>query len=140
MKVRDLMAQPTISIATDETCRRAAELMRDFETGSLIVTGSDGIIVGIVTDRDLVIRCMALDANPDTKLIGDICDLHPTTVTADMDSEEAVLLMQSSGVRRLPVVDTTNHAIGMLSMDDIASDIRRYIDAFVAVAGQYSRS
>ena len=139
MNVKELMAQPVIQVSAEDTCQRAAQLMRDQQAGALVITSKEGIVQGIITDRDLVVRCMALGGDPGLRLVGDVSDLHPTTIQPDMDVEEAMELMRGAGVRRLPVVDGQSRAVGMLSMDDVAKDVRRYVDAFATVASQYSR-
>ncbi len=140
MKVQDLMTQPVVIVTTGDTCRKAAQVMRNSETGALIVVDKAGTVRGIVTDRDIIVRCVALGSDPEVKLVRDVCDLEPVTVAPDVDAEDALELMETSGVRRLPVVASDHKPVGMLSMDDVARHVRRYVDSFTSVAAQYSHA
>jgi CBS domain-containing protein len=140
MRVRDVMVAPAIEVAPGDSCQKAAELMRDFKTGALVVTTDQHILEGIITDRDLAIRCTALGCDPSVEKVGDFCDLNPSSIRPDADLEQAAEAMRAAGVRRLPVVEDSNRVLGMLSLDDIALDLRRYFDAFAEVAAQYRRT
>jgi CBS domain-containing protein len=139
MKVRDVMTTAVVEIAATETCQTAAKLMRDREVGILVVTADGRVINGVITDRDLVVRCLACGGDPSTKRIGDYMDRHPATVEGDLELERAVQIMRNACLRRLPVTVGGARVIGILSLDDVASDVKRYIDGFLSVAGQYSR-
>ncbi len=145
MKVRDVMASHVIEVRQTDTCERAAQLMREHRTGSLVVVTREDVIAGVVTDRDLVVECVALGRDPKEQEVGqcvatDYANMsHPATVEANMELEEAVDLMEKAGVHRLPVTEDGVHCIGILSLDDIAEDVRHYLNAFLAVAGQYHR-
>lgn len=140
MRVRDVMVSPAIEIRAGESCQKAAELMRYYKTGALVVTDDEHILEGIVTDRDLAVRCMALGGDPSVEAVGDFCDLNPSSIRPDEDLEQAAEIMRTAGVRRLPVVEDTNRVVGMLSLDDIALDLKRYFDAFAEVTAQYKRT
>lgn len=139
MKVRDVMTISVVEVAAEETCQHEAKLMRDQEVGTLVVTTDGGIIESVITDRDLVVRCMVLGGNPDAQQVSDYMDRHPTTVDGDGEHERAVQMMRNAGLRRLPVTVTGARVIGILSLDDVALDVKHYLDGFLSVAGQYSR-
>ena len=139
MKVRDAMTTSVVEIAADETCQTAAKLMRDQEVGILVVTTAGRVLVGVITDRDLVVRCMARGGDPNTERVGNYMDLHPATVEGDLELGRAVQMMRNACLRRLPVTVGGARVIGILSLDDVASDVKRYVDGFLSVAGQYSR-
>ena len=139
MKVRDAMTMNVVEVAANDTCQRAAQLMRDHDVGTLIVTREGRLIEGVITDRDLVVRCMSLGGDPAEHHVADYMDQHPTTVDADIELERAVQMMRNARLRRLPVTVSGSHVIGLLSLDDVALDVKHYLDAFLAVAGQYSR-
>jgi CBS domain-containing protein len=132
------MTTKVLEVRPEENCQHAAELMRDHGAGTLVVTTGDHMIEGVITDRDLVVRCTALGGDPAAHTIGDYMDRHPTTVDAELDLERAVEVMRNTGHRRLPVTERGIRVIGMLSLDDVALDVKHYLDAFLAVAGQYS--
>jgi signal-transduction protein with cAMP-binding, CBS, and nucleotidyltransferase domain len=138
MKVRDAMASPAIEISAEQSCQQAAAMMRDFGTGALIVVAeTEGRRTeGLITDRDLVVRCLTLGVDPSKQLVGKYCDYKPATIGADEDLETAIEIMRTAGVRRLPVTDGGS-PVGMLSFDDVAVDVQRYLTSFLALASQY---
>jgi CBS domain-containing protein len=138
MKVRDVMTTKAVEVEASADCQHAAQLMREHSVGTLVVATADHLIEGVITDRDLVVRCMALGGDPARQQVGNYMDQHPTTVDADLDLERAVDVMRNSGHRRLPVTERGTRVIGMVSLDDVAVDVKHYLDAFLAVAGKYS--
>lgn len=138
MKVRDIMTTSVAHVRANDSCQRAAQVMRDRGVGMLVVTGDGRVIQGVITDRDLVARCMSLGGDPAEQFVGDHMDRHPATVEADTDLERATDMMRNAGLRRLPVT-VAGHVIGILSLDDIALDVKHYVDAFLSVAGGYAK-
>jgi CBS domain-containing protein len=140
VKVRDVMVSPVFEVSPTDSCQRAAELMRDFNTGALAITTEQHVLEGFITDRDLTVRCTALGCDPSVEQVGDFCDLNPVSITPDVELETATEVMQTAGVRRLPVVEASNRVIGIISLDDVALHLRRYFDAFLDVVAQYRRT
>ena len=138
MKVRDVMTTSIVEVGLDETCQTAAKLMRDKRVGLLVVTKGGRSLQGVITDRDLVVRCMALGGDPATQRIGEHVDRRPATVDGDVELERAVQIMRTAGLRRLPVTVAGAKVIGILSLDDVAVDVKQYLNSFLSVAGQYS--
>ena len=100
----------------------AAQLMRAHHVGNLVVVDSPANgtkPVGIVTDRDIVIEVVATGASVDALTVGDIMSAGIVTVTEDTKLMDAVALMRSKGVRRLPVVDSNGKLAGILTVDDV---------------------
>ena len=119
MKVREVMTTDVKVIGCDDTLRRAAELMRSCDIGSLPVS-RDERLVGMVTDRDIVVRAVAEGLDLDTPvsrvMSGDL------TVCCDDDTvEQAADKMSDHGVRRLPVVDREGRLVGFMSLSNVAS-------------------
>lgn len=144
MKVRDVMTTPIVEVLETDSVQRAAELMTSRGTGALIVTDKDHFIRGVVTDRDLVTMCVAIGYDPKTLPVGDCvaedyAGSHPTTVRPDLEVEDAIEVMRRAGVHRLPVTEDGLHALGMLSFDEIAVDVKNYLDAFLSVAARYHK-
>jgi CBS domain-containing protein len=145
MKVRDVMSAPVVQVKASDSVRQAAELMAKNRTGALVVVDSNGNIAGVVTDRDLVTECIAVGQNADSFQVGncvasDYANMqHPTTVKPDMEIEDAIHVMEDSGVHRLPVTEDGLKALGMLSFDEIAADVQHYLNHFLSVAGRYHR-
>jgi CBS domain-containing protein len=92
--------------------------MRDRDIGDVLVV-DDGSIRGIVTDRDIVVRCVADGADLENAKVGDVCSADLTTVTADATVEEAARIMRDSALRRLPVVDR-GAPVGIVTLGDLA--------------------
>lgn len=104
MKVRDLMTSSPVSLGPEDACAQAAALMRQEDCGSIPVV-KDGKLVGIVTDRDITIRCVAAGKDPKTTPIAEIMSADPVTVAPDSDANEAAQMMAEFQVRRLPVAE-----------------------------------
>ena len=104
MKVRDLMTSDPATVRPEDACARAATLMREEDCGSLPVT-KDARLVGIVTDRDIVIRAVAAGRDPKTTPVSEVMSADPITIAPDTDADEAAKTMAEFQVRRLPVVE-----------------------------------
>ncbi|WP_217639336.1 CBS domain-containing protein [Salinihabitans flavidus] len=118
------MSSPVISATPETTIREAAERMRENDVGALPVLQL-GRPIGIVTDRDIVIRALAAPGfalGPDTS-IGDILTRNVITCFVDQDASEAAALMGEERVRRLLVIDRSGTAVGILSVGDIAEHV-----------------
>ncbi|MDQ0866615.1 CBS domain-containing protein [Arthrobacter globiformis] len=116
---RDIMTGGAECIGVNETLEQAARKMRDLDVGSLPICGEDNRLKGMLTDRDIVVRCLADGGDPKSTKAGDLAEGKPVTIGADDTIEEAIRTMQQHQVRRLPVIDGHN-LIGMLSQADIA--------------------
>ena len=92
--------------------------MRDYNIGDVLVTGGAGELTGIVTDRDLVIRCLADGVNADAT-VDRACSSRLTAIRADSSVDDAAQLMRERSLRRLPVVDG-DRAVGIVSLGDLA--------------------
>jgi CBS domain-containing protein len=104
MKVRDSMTRQPATCAPGDTCAQAATLMKQEDCGSIPVV--DGRrLVGIVTDRDIVIRAVAAGKDPKTTRVAEIMSADPITVSPEDDLSEAAKTMAERQVRRLPVVE-----------------------------------
>ncbi len=119
MLVSDLMTDSVISIAPDEPASLAARLLYRHNIGSVPVCTPDGKLRGIVTDRDIVLRCVAAENNPETTPVNEIMTRHLVTVAPNDDVREAAHQMAEAQVRRLPVVEH-GRLIGYLAIGDMA--------------------
>jgi CBS domain-containing protein len=104
MKVKDLMTSGPATLGPDDSCAQAATLMREEDCGSIPVV-RDAKLVGIVTDRDITIRCVAAGKDAKTTRVSEIMSADPVTVTPDTDVNEAARMMAEFQVRRLPVAE-----------------------------------
>lgn len=121
-KARDIMHRGAECIGEDETLEMAARKMRDMRVGSLPICGNDQRLHGIVTDRDIVIRCIADGGDPRTTTTRELARGTPVWVDAQASEDEVLRLMEQHQIRRLPVID--NHRlVGMISEADLATHL-----------------
>jgi CBS domain-containing protein len=104
-----------------EPVRVAARRMESRNVGSLVVIDEGERPMGILTDRDLVLRVVAEGLDADATLVAQVMTSQPRTVSEDTPIEDALGLMRSASVRRLPVVDRKGRLVGVVSLDDILS-------------------
>ena len=119
MKVREVMTTDIEFASLDSTLEELATMMRDSNVGAIPVLDEDDDLAGIVTDRDIVIRCIAEGTDVTECTAGDILSEDIHTIEPETSVEEAAELMQRYQVRRLPVVEE-GELIGMLSLGDLA--------------------
>lgn len=119
-KIAKVMTPAPVTLPLTAPIRSAAVLMRDAQVGNVLVVDGERLI-GIVTDRDLVVRGLAEGADPDIVSIAEVATAAPMTVGPDDDPAEAVALMRRHGVRRVPVVQD-GIAVGVVSIGDLAQD------------------
>jgi CBS domain-containing protein len=116
---RELMTEGAECVQSTETLVDAARKMRDLDVGALPICGEDDRLKGVLTDRDIVVRCIAEGKNPADVHAGDMGEGKPVTIGADDSAEEALQTMSQHQVRRLPVIDG-HRLVGMLSQADVA--------------------
>lgn len=133
MKVRDVMTGEVVRIHPEETVEVAARALAHYNIGALPVCREDGSICGLVTDRDLVTRCVAANRSPATTRVRDVMTSQVLSVQPDMEAGVAAHLMGRQQVRRLPVVDN-GKVCGMLSLGDLASRDESAMDAADALS------
>lgn len=130
MKLEDIMTTQVAVIGPDNTVLDACKLMQAHNIGALPVCQQDGKVVGIVTDRDIVVRNIANDGDPRTTPIRALMTKDVVYVNPSMDVEDAARLMAQHKIRRLPVVQN-DRLVGMVSIGDLATRYR-----FMAEAGE----
>ena len=143
MNVGEICNRVVIHVASDEPVRRAAELMRKYHVGYLIVTepGDDEQVpMGTITDRDIVMEAVAPGIDPEELTVGDIIDQDPPLVADERtDLPEVLEAMRAQGVRRVPVVDERRRLVGVLSLDDVLQLMSRQFSAIADVVGSQRR-
>ena len=120
MKIRDVMTRDVIRIDPEESVSVAARTLTHYNIGALPVCGGDGRLCGVVTDRDLVTRCMASGKSAETVKVREVMTGRVIAAGPDMRLEEAAQIMGKEQVRRLPVVEN-GKLCGMVSLGDIAN-------------------
>lgn len=123
MVIRDLMNPSVVSITPEESAALAARLLSRHDLGSLPVCGQSGKLMGIVTDRDIITRCVAAGEDPSRVPVRDIMSPAPATVSPSDDVHAAAQTMAARQVRRLPVVEG-DQVVGMVSLGDLARNRR----------------
>jgi CBS domain-containing protein len=118
VKVEELMTRDPVTLRPESTCSEAAALMKRQDCGSLPVV-KDGKLVGIVTDRDIVVRGVAGGKDPTHLAVSEVMTSGPITIAPGMNAEEASKLMSEKQVRRLPVVDG-GRLVGILAIGQLA--------------------
>ncbi len=117
MNIRDVMTPNPRTVAPDDTIQNAARIMRDEDTGVVPVV-ENGRPIGVVTDRDIVVRAVA-DGGEMNRTVREICTGAIVAATPDMSTREAAQLMSDHQVRRLPVVEN-ERLVGIVSIGDLA--------------------
>ena len=133
---RDIMHADAKCIGEHETLAQAARKMRDMDVGALPVCGDDDRLHGIITDRDIVIKCVAADGDPATVTAGDLARGKPFTIDVDASAEQVLQVMEEHRIRRLPVIDNYR-LVGMISEADLArhlpeQSIAEFVEAICA--------
>jgi Predicted signal-transduction protein containing cAMP-binding and CBS domains len=117
MRVKDLMTTSVTCVRPETTIEQVAKQMKQENIGSIPVCNDKGEALGIITDRDIVVR--SVSSNNIAKTANDIMTTNLVFAEPNMDTHEASLLLAKYQVRRLPVVEN-NKIVGMLAMADIA--------------------
>ena len=119
---RDLMTPDPKCVKENQTLVDAARLMRDLDVGALPICGNDDRLKGMLTDRDIVVKCIADGGDPSGVTAGSLGDGRPVTIGVDDDIRDALVVMQDHQVRRLPVIDG-HDLVGIISQADIAREL-----------------
>ncbi len=119
MKVKDCMTKNVICVGEFESADVAARLMARYNLGSLPVRRLDGSLSGMVTDRDLVVRCLAGDKAPGSVRVGSVMTKRLVSVPETMDVTMAARVMAKEQVRRLPVTGQGG-LVGYLTLADLS--------------------
>lgn len=134
MKIREVMSGNVIRIHPEESVAVAARTLLHYNIGILPVCGNDGRVCGLVTDRDLVTRCLASGRSPSATAVKDVMTRNVISARPDMDAAVAANLMGREQVRRLPVLEN-GRLCGMVSLGDLAVRDETTIDAGDALMG-----
>ena len=133
MKICDVMSDNVVSINGKEPVTAAAKLLKRCNIGALPVCDEKGTLKGMLTDRDIVTRCVALDSDPTRVKVEDIMSRGVVTTGPFEEIEHAVRLMSEDQVRRIPVIDS-GKLVGMVSLCDMARNCNCDMEAAEALA------
>jgi CBS domain-containing protein len=120
--VHEVMTTAPLAVPPHTSVAQAAHVMRDRGIGDVLITHGDGKLAGIITDRDIVIRVIAAELDPNLTPVEDV--LTPDAVSVKpMDGMDRVAdLMRDHAIRRIPVVDDNGRLIGIVSLGDLAAE------------------
>jgi CBS domain-containing protein len=116
---REIMTPDATCVGEKETLADAAKKMADLDVGSLPICGEDNRLKGMLTDRDIVGKCLARGGDPTRTTAGELAQGKPVTIGADDDAQEILRTMGEHQVRRLPVIDG-HQLIGIVALADVA--------------------
>ncbi|MCQ2433532.1 MAG: CBS domain-containing protein [Clostridia bacterium] len=117
--VRDIMSSRLCTCTPCESIKDAARLMDAYDIGCVAVCDPNGTCTGVVTDRDIVIRCHSKDKDAKSTTVREVMTASPEKITPDTTVDEAIRIMGAKQVRRLPV-EENGKLVGMVSLGDIA--------------------
>jgi CBS domain-containing protein len=118
MSLERFCRKPVVTASPNQSLHEAALNMRDHHVGAIVVV-EDGRPIGILTDRDLVMRAIVERRDAATTLVKDVMSRSPTVVHSDQKIDDAIIAVRQAGVRRLPIVDATGKVVGLIALDDL---------------------
>jgi CBS domain-containing protein len=119
----DIMHRGAQWIPAHETLDRAAQLMRELNVGALPISDENERLCGILTDRDIVVGCVAMGHDPSRVTAGDMAKGTPRWIDANADVGDVLHEMEEHQIRRLPVIEN-KRLVGMISESDLAEHLR----------------
>jgi CBS domain-containing protein len=132
MKVRDIMTKNVAYVNPMTTITEAAQLMQKHNVGSIPVCDNSGV-VGIITDRDIVVRNVAQGSNSTDTPVKDVMTSQVATVSPDRNIDDVSRMMAQKQIRRMPVIEN-NTLVGIVALGDMAADTRFDTEASEALS------
>lgn len=136
MTVGEYCNREVIVTTGEESVRVAAQLMRKHHVGDLVLVeqrADKRVPIGVVTDRDLVVEVMALGLAPEELAVRDIVTESPALVGEDHSLFDALKLMRSHGIRRIPVVAANGELVGIITVDDVVGLLAEMLDDLAVI-------
>jgi CBS domain-containing protein len=119
---RDIMSKGVECIGEQETLRTAASKMAELGVGALPICSTENRLIGMLTDRDIVVKCIAQGGDVDTAKAGEFRQQEAVTIGADDDASELLRTMAEHAVRRLPVIDG-HQLVGVVALADVVNAV-----------------
>ncbi len=120
MKVKDCMCEDVCCVRPETKIQEVAKLMNQHHIGCVPVCDDNNCICGIVTDRDIILRCVACNKDTNQTLASDIMTCNVTICKQDDEMTNAQTKMEQKQIRRIPVCDSNNQVVGILTLGDLA--------------------
>jgi CBS domain-containing protein len=124
-KCREVMTRDPASCSASEMVTKVAGLMKQHDVGSVPVVESDKRLVGIVTDRDIVVKVVAAGRNPEQTPVKEAMTANPVSCREDDDLDYALKLMKERQVRRIPIADGSGRLTGIIAQADVATRVNK---------------
>jgi len=139
MKIRDVMVHDVVAIDPSASLAEAAQLMREANVGILPVV-EDGQVCGVITDRDLVVRAIAMGADLASTPVGEFATGDPVVAHPDWNLDQAMEVMARAQIGRLPVIDDDNALAGMVTLGSLALRSKKDKETLAAAKAVSRRS
>lgn len=136
MRVHEFMSHPVETAKPDDSLLSAARAMKERNVGCVVVIDG-GEIKGILTDRDIVIRVVCPDLEPEEIRVEDVMTRQVVAIREDADIDFALNLMKNNRIRRLPVLNGSGQLIGIVSISDLARVIGRDTQNFLSTVSAH---
>jgi CBS domain-containing protein len=121
--VSDVMTSPCECVGENDSVLDAAKRLAELNVGSMPICGEDDKLKGMITDRDIVVKCLAQGKDPAGCKTGELAEGKPVLIEADASANEALELMSEHQIRRLPVLDDNKRLAGIVSQADLATEV-----------------
>jgi CBS domain-containing protein len=118
MSLQRFSKRPIITVAPEKTISAACQLLEEHNIGCLLVE-EHGKLAGILTDRDIALRVAGGGRDPEHTCVGQVMTTNPVRISIDSTLHELTALMHKHHVRRVPIIDETGRAIGIVTLDDL---------------------
>ena len=122
MRIGEICNREVVVIEEERSVTEAAVIMREYHVGDVVIVRKEygkQVPVGILTDRDIALGIVANGTDPDSVCVGDAMSFELTTVTEDDDLMHVIEVMRENGIRRVPVTDSEQSLVGILTVDDV---------------------
>ncbi len=140
LTVADVMTREVVTISPDAPVIEAARLMRDRDIGSVVVVSSRGEVIGIITEKDIVVRVVAENRDPLRTTVREVMTPNPITVYDDTPLEAAARIMDEQKIGHLPVVDKAGRLVGIIAKSDIIEFTPELIQILYLKRGETSEA
>lgn len=138
MSVERICNEAVVVVSPDDTVLEAVRRMEQYSVGTLVVVDGEKVPVGIVTDRDVALRCVAHGLDAEASEVSDVMSEPVHTVEEGTPIEDALSSMAALGVRRLPVVDESGRLMGILALDDVIDLLSEEAEMIRSLLGRYT--
>ena len=120
--IQEVMTPDVQTISSQETVQRAAQLMDELNVGAIPVV-DDGKLIGMVTDRDITVRSVAVGQDPTSTRVNEVMSTDVRTCTVEQSVDDVLAQMADVQIRRVPVVDADGQIIGIVSLGDVVTKV-----------------